>query len=144
MKIAFASDHAGFNLKASLVAFLEALGHECIDLGPSDNTSVDYPDYGAKLGRFVASGQAERGIAICGSGIGISIAANKIAGIRAVLCSEALSARLSREHNDANILAMGERLVTPLVAEEITRVWLETPFEGGRHSRRVEKLNELD
>ena len=141
MKIALASDHAGFNLKALLVDTLTAAGHEVTDLGPDDTDSVDYPDYGARLADHIAQGNAERGIAICGSGIGISIAVNRNPACRCARVSEPLSAALARQHNDANVIALGERLIGTDMAKGIVDAFLTTPFEGGRHQRRVDKLS---
>ena len=141
MKIALASDHAGFALKALLVDTLTAAGHEVADLGPDDSDSVDYPDYGTKLAEHIAAGHAERGIAICGSGIGISIAVNRNPACRCARVSEPLSAALARQHNDANVIALGERLVGTDMAKAIVEAFLTTPFEGGRHQRRVDKLS---
>jgi len=141
MKIAIASDHAALVLKAELTAWLAEQGHEVTDLGPYDDASVDYPDYGYKLADAVASGAAERGVALCGSGVGISIAVNRNPAVRCALVSEPLSARLAREHNDANAIAMGARLTGSDMAKECLRVFLETPFAGDRHVRRVNKLS---
>lgn len=141
MRIALASDHAAIALKALLVEHVRALGHEAIDLGPETSDSVDYPDYGYKLADAVASGAADRGIALCGSGIGISIAVNRNPAARCALVSEPLSAKLCREHNDANVLAMGARLTGPDMARECVSVFLATPFGGDRHARRVAKLS---
>ena len=141
MKIALASDHAGFNLKALLVDTLTAAGHEVTDLGPDDTDSVDYPDFGARLADHIAQGNAERGIAICGSGIGISIAVNRNPACRCARVSEPLSAALARQHNDANVIALGERLIGTDMAKGIVDAFLTTPFEGGRHQRRVDKLS---
>ncbi|MCA8924938.1 MAG: ribose 5-phosphate isomerase B [Planctomycetes bacterium] len=138
-----ASDHAGFALKQALVAHARELGHEVLDLGPESPERVDYPDFGAKLGRAVAAKPGSRGILCCGSGIGIGIAANKVPGIRAVTAWDETSARLSRQHNDANVLALGERLIGPAVALAALEVWLSTEFEGGRHAGRVAKLDAL-
>jgi len=141
MRIAIASDHAALELKAALVAWLGEAGHDVSDLGPHDGTSVDYPDYGYKLGRAVAAGEAERGIALCGSGIGISIAVNRNPACRCALVSEPLSAKLSREHNDANVIAMGARLVGIEMAKACVEAFLSTEFGGDRHARRVTKLS---
>ena len=141
MRIAIASDHAALELKAALVQWLGEVGHDVADLGPHDGSSVDYPDYGYKLAQAVASGDAERGIALCGSGIGISIAVNRNSACRCALVSEPLSARLCREHNDANVLAMGARLVGIEMAKACVEAFLATPFGGDRHLRRVEKLS---
>ncbi|MXO58787.1 ribose 5-phosphate isomerase B [Altererythrobacter salegens] len=141
MKIAIASDHAALDLKAALAEWLTAEGHEVADLGPHTAESVDYPDYGYKLADAVASGSAERGIALCGSGIGISIAVNRNPAVRCALVSEPLSAKLCREHNDANAIAMGARLIGLDMAKACVTAFLETPFGGGRHCGRVEKLS---
>ena len=141
MRIALASDHAAVALKAALVEHVRSLGHEAIDLGPDTTDSVDYPDFGYKLAQSVASGEADRGIALCGSGIGISIAVNRHPQCRCALVSEPLSARLSREHNDANILAMGARLIGPDMAKDCVSAFLSTDFGGDRHARRVGKLS---
>lgn len=141
MRIAIASDHAALELKATLAAYLQEGGHDVSDLGPHDATSVDYPDYGYKLAEAVASGAVERGIAICGSGIGISIAVNRNPACRAALVSEPLSASLCREHNDANVLALGARLTGVDMAKACVDAFLSTPFGGDRHVRRVDKLS---
>ena len=141
MRIAIASDHAALEMKAALADWLRASGHAVEDLGPHDPASVDYPDYGYKLAQAVASGAAERGIALCGSGIGISIAVNRNPACRCALVSEPLSARLSREHNDANVLALGARLTGIEMAKACIDAFLTTPFGGDRHARRVEKLS---
>ena len=140
-RIAIASDHAAVELKAALAEHIRGLGHEVVDLGPATADSVDYPDYGYKIADAIASGEATRGVAICGSGIGISIAINRHPAARAALVSEPLSARLAREHNDANVLAMGARLVGVEMAKECVSIFLATPFGGDRHRRRVEKLS---
>jgi ribose 5-phosphate isomerase B len=144
MKIAIASDHAGFALKDRLVGFLAGEGHEVDDLGTSSEEPVDYPAFCASAARAVASGRAERAIVLGGSGQGEQIAANKVRGIRAALCNDPHLARLSREHNDANVLSMGGRIVAPALAEEIVRVWLSTPFEGGRHEARIEQIGSIE
>lgn len=141
MHIAIASDHAAFDLKAALIQYLQELGHEVIDLGPNNATSVDYPDYGYKLAATIASTAAERGVALCGSGIGISIAVNRNPACRAALVSEPLSAALAREHNDANVIAMGARLIGIEMAKACVDAFITTPFGGERHARRVEKLS---
>ncbi len=140
MKIAIASDHAAVALKAELAQVLRAWGHEVHDLGPATAERVDYPDYGYVLAGAVASGAVERGVALCGSGIGISIAVNRNPACRSALVSEPLSAQLAREHNDANVIAMGARLIGPDMATACLAVFLSTPFAGGRHAARVEKL----
>lgn len=140
MKIAIASDHAALEMKADLVAWLGELGHEVADLGPHGPGSVDYPDYGYTLADAIASGAAERGIALCGSGIGIAIAMNRHPRVRCAQVAEPLSARLARSHNDANAIAMGARLIGPEMARACAKAFLETEFEGGRHQGRVDKL----
>ena len=141
MRIAIASDHAALALKSALVEYLLSAGHDVSDLGPHDESSVDYPDYGYKLAAAVADGTAERGIALCGSGIGISIAVNRNPAARAALVSEPLSARLAREHNDANVIAMGARLIGIEMAKACLDAFLTTEFGGDRHQRRVDKLS---
>jgi ribose 5-phosphate isomerase B len=140
-RIAIASDHAAFELKAALVEHMRQQGHDVLDLGPEGIESVDYPDYGYKLAAAIASGEASRGVAICGSGIGISIAVNRHPAARAALVSEPLSAKLAREHNDANVIAMGARLIGVEMAKACLDVFLATPFGGDRHQRRVQKLS---
>jgi ribose 5-phosphate isomerase B len=140
MRIAIASDHAAIELKAELATWLTGEGHEVADLGPESGARVDYPDYGYKLAEYVAVGQAERGIALCGSGIGISIAVNRNPACRCALVNEPVSAKLSREHNDANIIALGARLVGLDMAKACVAAFLETEFSSGRHGKRVEKL----
>jgi ribose 5-phosphate isomerase B len=139
-KIVIASDHAGFELKASLKQSLQDEGYEVLDLGTHNTESVDYPDFAAALAGAIRDGEAERGILICGTGIGISIAANRHPGIRAALCHDTTGARLSRQHNDANVLVLGARTVGVDVAKDCVTTFFSTPFEAGRHSRRVEKL----
>jgi ribose 5-phosphate isomerase B len=141
MRIALASDHAAFATKSELVLWLQEAGHEVTDLGTHNGESVDYPDFGYKLAAEIASGRAERGIALCGSGVGISIALNREPTVRCALVSEPLSARLSREHNDANVLAMGARLIGADMAKTCIEAFLSTEFAGDRHVRRVEKLS---
>ena len=139
-RIALASDHAAVALKEELAQWLRDQGHDVTDLGPDTADSVDYPDYGFKLADHVASGAAEFGVALCGSGIGISIAVNRNPGCRCALVSDGLSARLSRQHNNANVIAMGARLIGIDAAKDCLAAFLSTPFEGGRHERRVAKL----
>ncbi len=141
LAIAFASDHAGFAMKAALAEHLRAQGHEILDLGPFDEASVDYPDYADKLAAALADGRAGRGVLVCGSGIGIEIAANRHAHIRAANCTHATMARLARSHNDANVLALGARLIGLEVALDCLHAFLETEFLGGRHTGRVRKLS---
>jgi len=141
MRVAIASDHGGWALKGRLLEVMAGLpGIEVIDLGTDGPESVDYPDYALPVADGVASGRFDRGILICGTGVGMAIAANKVRGVRAALCSDPLTARLSREHNDANVLALGGRIIGPEMAAEIVRVWLTTPFAGDRHSRRLAKI----
>ena len=141
MRIAIASDHAALALKAALADHVREGGHEVQDLGPHDESSVDYPDYGYKLASVIAAGDADRGIALCGSGIGISIAVNRNPAARAALVSEPLSAKLAREHNDANVIAMGARLIGIEMAKACVDAFLFTEFGGDRHQRRVDKLS---
>ena len=141
MRIVIASDHAAVALKATLVDWLREAGHDVDDLGPNDTASVDYPDYGYKLARAIAAGEAERGVALCGSGIGISIAVNRDSACRCALVSEPLSAALAREHNDANVIAMGARLTGEGMAIACLQAFLDTPFAGGRHQHRIDKLS---
>jgi ribose 5-phosphate isomerase B len=141
MRIAIASDHAAVTLKAALAEWLRGLGHDIDDLGPFDGASVDYPDYGYRLARAIAAGSAETGIALCGSGIGISIAVNREPACRCALVSEPLSASLAREHNDANVIALGARIVGEEMARACVTAFLSTPFAGGRHQRRVDQLS---
>ena len=144
MRIAFAADHAGFSLKERLMALAIELGHEARDLGTRGLASVDYPDYGAACGRAVVAGEADLGVAVCGTGIGISIAANKVAGARAALVTDSFTAQAAREHNDANLIAFGERVTGPGVAELALRTFREARFAGGRHQGRVDKIRGLE
>ena len=144
MKVAIGADHAGVDLKGHLVAELQRLGHESVDLGTHSTESVDYPPICAAVGRAVVTGEAERGIVLGGSGQGEQIAANKVHGVRAALCNDLYTARLSREHNDANVLSMGGRIVATGLASEILELWLATPFEGGRHERRVAQIADIE
>ena len=144
MRVALGADHAGFPLKEDLIAFLVEEGHEPLDHGTDSTEPVDYPPFCVAAARAVIRGEAERAIVLGGSGQGEQIAANKVDGIRAALCHDLFLARLSREHNDANVLAMGARVVAPAYAREIVRVWLHTPFEGGRHVSRVEEIAQIE
>lgn len=144
MRVAIGADHAGFDMKAHLVVELKRWGHEPIDLGAHGTDSVDYPPICAAVGRAVVAGEADRGIVLGGSGQGEQIAANKVHGVRAALCNDLYTARLSREHNDANVLAMGGRIVANGLASEIVALWLTTPFEGGRHERRVAQIADIE
>jgi ribose 5-phosphate isomerase B len=137
------SDHAGYRLKQHLGEVLRALGDEVVDLGAESEASVDYPDYGAAVGRRVAAEPGALGLLVCGSGNGIAMAANRIAGVRAAVVTEGYAARMARAHNDANVIAFGQRITGPGVAEEALRAFRDTPFEGGRHQRRVDKLEAL-
>jgi len=139
--IAIAADHAGFPLKEELARELKARGFNVLDLGTHSSDSVDYPDFADKLAEAIEDGRAKRGVLICGSGIGVSIAANRHRGVRAALCHDETTARLAREHNDANVLALGGRLTSPKIAKKCLETFLATPFGGGRHERRVAKLN---
>ncbi len=144
MKIAIGADHAGFALKQHLLATLTRLGHQVDDLGTHDTEPVDYPEICANVARSVVGRRADRGIVIGGSGQGEQMAANKVPGARAALCNDLYTARLSRQHNDANVLALGGRIVACGLADEIVAVWLTTTFEGGRHQRRIEQIAELE
>ena len=144
MKVALGADHAGFELKDALKRVLDELGVQYEDLGTTSAASVDYPDYAAAVGKGVADGRFDRGILVCGSGIGMSIAANKVAGVRAAMVNDPETAKLSRMHNDANVIALGARTTSPDVANQIVRAFLQTDFEAGRHVRRVEKIQELE
>ena len=143
-KIAIASDHGGFDLKESVIYSMREKGLEIDDLGPSSDESVDYPDYGIKLAQAIVEQQVERGIVICGTGIGMSIVVNRFPGIRGTLCSDAYTAKMCREHNDSNILIMGGWVISKDLALEIVTIWLKTEFEGGRHQRRLDKINEIN
>ncbi|MBQ6460273.1 MULTISPECIES: ribose 5-phosphate isomerase B [Exiguobacterium] len=140
MKIAIGADHGGFNLKKEIVALLEELGHEYKDFGTHSADSIDYPDVAIPVAEAVAAGEFDRGILICGTGIGIGIAANKVKGIRAALVHDSFSAKATRQHNDSNIMTMGERVIGPGLALDLVTTWLDTDFEGGRHSNRVDKM----
>ncbi len=144
MRIAIGSDHAGYDLKCHLIEVIEKLGHEAIDHGTDSTESVDYPPICAGVGRAVVAGDADRGIVLGGSGQGEQIAANKVRGVRAALCNDLYTARMSREHNDANVLSMGGRIVAPGLADEILELWLTTDFEGGRHQRRVDLIAAIE
>ncbi len=144
MKIALGADHAGFEDKDRIARMLRAEGHEILDFGTHDATPVDYPQYGYAVGEAVASGQAERGIVVCGSSLGIAMAANKVSGVRCAPVMEPYSAELARRHNDANVLALSQRLTGWEMTKRLVRVFLETPFDGGRHAHRVAQLFEFD
>lgn len=140
MKVAIASDHGGMGIRKEIINLLEEMGIGYEDLGCECSSSVDYPDYAIPVAEKVANGEADRGILICGTGIGMSIAANKVMGIRCALVHDLFTAKVTREHNDSNVLAMGERVIGPGVAREIARIWLTTEFEGDRHAKRVNKI----
>ena len=144
MKIGLASDHGGYNLKSEIIKHLKEKGIEVLNLGTDSSESCDYPVYGEKVGRAVVSGEADLGIAICGTGLGISLAANKVKGVRACVCSEPYTAVMSRRHNDANALCMGGRVVGPGLACQLVDLFLNTPFEGGRHEKRIAKLMAIE
>jgi len=144
MRIAMGADHAGFPLKEDLKAYLTSEGYEVLDVGTDSTEPVDYPGFCAAAARAVAAGEADRGIVLGGSGQGEQIVANKIHGVRAALCHDLFVAELSRRHNDANVLGMGARVVAPAYAREIVRVWLATPFEGGRHVARLEQIGRIE
>jgi len=145
MLIAIASDHGGFRTKGEVARLLTSMGHTCHDLGPHERDSVDYPDYAQRVATAVADGLYDSGILICGTGQGMAMSANKVKGIRAAVCQDTYSAKMSREHNDANVLCMGERVLGPGLAEEIVKAWLEAEFsEEERHSRRVAKIRALE
>ena len=144
MKIAMGNDHTAVELKNIIKAFVEEKGYEVLDLGTNSAESCDYPVYGEKVGRAVAQGEADLGIAICGTGVGISLAANKVKGIRACVCSEPYTAKLSKMHNNSNVLAFGARVVGSEMAKMITEEWLNAKYEGGRHQRRVDMLAEIE
>lgn len=144
MKVALGCDHAGYALKRMIAEWLRRDGHQVLDEGTFSEESCDYPDFAFRVARRVAGGEAERGIAVCATGIGMAMVANKVPGVRAAVCNDLYTARYSRLHNDANVLALGARIIGPGVAEEIIRTWLETPFEGGRHSRRLAKMADME
>jgi len=145
MIIAISSDHGGYDLKEEIKKHLKEKGYELKDFGTCDKAcSVDYPDYGLAVAQAVANGECDRGIIICGTGIGISISANKVPGIRAALCNDTFSARMSREHNDANVLALGARVIGTGLALEIVDTWFKAEFQGGRHKRRVDKISDIE
>lgn len=140
MKIAIASDHRGFDVKRRIVTLVSQLGHEVIDMGPEGSASVDYPDFAFQVAEAVSEKRVERGILVCGSGIGMCIAANKVRGVRAAPCHDGITAEMSRRHNDANVLCLSADLLGEELIERMVRIWLQTEFEGGRHARRVDKI----
>ncbi len=145
MKIALASDHRGFEFKNVITTFLSNLGHEIVDYGTLNGTdSVDYPDYGLQAARAVARGECERAIMICGTGLGMSLVANKVKGVRATVCHDLYTVEMSRKHNDSNVLCLGADVVDQNLLEKKIKLWLETPFEGGRHARRVGKIMDIE
>ncbi|MBI5076597.1 MAG: ribose 5-phosphate isomerase B [Nitrospirae bacterium] len=144
MKIAIGSDHAGFGLKEDVLDLLNGLGHDIVDCGTYNTASVDYPDFGEKVSKMVGSGEVERGILICGTGLGMSMVANKFPNVRAALCNDLFSAKMSRLHNDANVLVLGGRILGKDLAAEIVRTWLSTAFEGDRHMRRLNKIKKIE
>lgn len=144
MKIGIGSDHGGYELKEQIKEYLDTQNIEYVDYGTKSTESVDYPDYGKKVGEAIVNGEVDRGIVICGTGIGISLAANKVKGIRCALCGDTYSARMSREHNNANALALGARVIGRDLALEIVSVWIKSEFAGGRHERRVNKIGEIE
>ncbi len=144
MRIAAGSDHAGLRLKRALISHLESLGHEVDDLGTHENVSCDYPDFAERVGGAVAGGAAEWGLLCCGTGVGMAMAANRVPGVRAAVVSESFSARLTREHNDANVLCLGERVIGEGLARQIVSAWLGAEYEGGRHQRRLDKIAALE
>ncbi len=144
MKIAIGSDHAGFGLKEDVLQLLKGLDHEIVDCGTYNTESVDYPDFGEKVSSKVSAGEVDRGILICGTGLGMSMVANKFPNVRAALCNDLFSAKMSRLHNDANILVLGGRIIGKDLAAEIVRTWLSTAFEGDRHMRRLNKIKKIE
>jgi ribose 5-phosphate isomerase B len=144
MKIALATDHAGYDFKEALQVFLKEQGYDVQDLGAYDKEPSDYPDYAERVGKYVAQGSVQFGILVCGAGIGMSIAANKIHGVRAALCHDFYTARMGRAHNNANVLVLPSRIIALTIGKEITQIFLNTPFEGGRHAARVDKIMKLE
>jgi ribose 5-phosphate isomerase B len=144
MKVAIASDHRGYHLKEKVISLLKAKGHTVIDEGPASEASVDYPDFAALVAKKVSSGEVDRGILICGTGIGMAISANKFSGVRAAAVADEVTAELSRRHNDLNVLCLSGDLLSSRVTERLVEIWLATEFEGGRHARRIEKIGELE
>jgi ribose 5-phosphate isomerase B len=144
MRIAIGGDHRGVDAKARLVGTLKELGHEVVDVGTNAPESVDYPDYAADVARRVGKGEVDRGILVCGTGIGMCIAANKVRGVRAAPCHDVITAEMSRRHNDANVLCLSSDLTGEELMDRMVRTWLETPFDGGRHARRVDKISKIE
>jgi ribose 5-phosphate isomerase B len=143
-RVAIGSDHAGFKLKEALIRHLRSKGIDAVDVGTHSTETVDYPDYGEKVARMISQGKLKEGILICGTGVGMSMTANKFPGVRAAVVSNPFTAKSSRQHNDANILCLGERITDEATAKELLDIWLNEPFEGGRHQKRVDKIKELD
>ena len=144
MRIAIGNDHAAGELKGAIASYLQELGHEVIDYGANGTEFCDYPEYGEKVGRVVVSGEADCGVLICGTGVGISIAANKVPGVRAAVCSDTATARLVKQHNNANIIAFGARIVGTELAKDIVKAYLDAEFLGGRHQTRIDKIHEIE
>ncbi len=144
MRISIGSDHRGFNVKAKLVEMLKQLGHDAVDEGTHDSQNIDYPDIASVVARKVSGGDAERGILICGTGIGMAITANKFTGVRAATCPDEVTAEISRRHNDVNVLCLSGDMLGERKMDRLVEIWLNTQFEGGRHARRVEKIGELE
>ena len=144
MKVGFGNDHPSVDMKMEVMEYVKELGHEVVNYGTDEKVSCDYPIYGEKVANAVAAGEVDCGILICGTGIGISLAANKVKGIRAAVCSEPYSAKLSKQHNNSNILAFGSRVIGPELAKMIVKTWLEAEFEGGRHQRRVDMIMDIE
>jgi ribose 5-phosphate isomerase B len=144
MKIAIGSDHRGYEVKQRIITALQQLGHEVLDVGPHRRESVDYPDFAFQVATAVGEGRVDRGILVCGTGIGMCIAANKVHGVRAAPCHDSITAEMSRRHNDANVLCVSADLLGDEVIDRMVRIWLETQFEGGRHARRVEKITRFE
>jgi ribose 5-phosphate isomerase B len=144
MKVAIASDHRGFHLKEKVISLLKSKGHTVVDDGPASEASVDYPDFAALVAKKVSNHEVDRGILICGTGIGMAISANKFPGVRAAACADEVTAELSRRHNDLNVLCLSGDLLSSRVTERVVEIWMATEFEGGRHARRVDKIAELE
>jgi ribose 5-phosphate isomerase B len=144
MQVAIGCDHRGFAVKGKIIELLKRLQHSCVDCGTNSIDSVDYPDFAAEVGRRVGAGEADRGILICGSGLGMCIAANKVHGVRAATCHDDLTAEMSRRHNDVNVLCLSADMLGERLIDRMVEIWLDTPFEGGRHARRVGKISELE
>jgi ribose 5-phosphate isomerase B len=144
MRVAVASDHRGFQVKRKIVELIQRLGHESVDYGAASDEAVDYPDFALQVAQAVSSGQVDRGILICGTGIGMSMAANKVRGVRAALCHDDVTAEMSRRHNDANVICLSADLLGARLIDRMIEIWLHTDFEGGRHARRVDKIRKID